>query len=83
MSLVPEVQMNPPFKVYKAASGVGRPYKLWDPVDLESDEEILNLGRDLSLRFKYLPRCFGSSRAFEREWRRRGCKEGRNRTGGR
>lgn len=25
---------------------MGGPYKLWDPVDLESGEEILNLGRD-------------------------------------
>ena len=46
LSLVPGVQMNPLFKVYKTVTGVGRPYKLWDPVDLESDEEILNLGRD-------------------------------------
>lgn len=40
------MQTNQPFKVYKALSGVGKPYKLWDPVDLESDEDILKLERD-------------------------------------
>lgn len=66
--------MNLPFKVYKALSGVGKPYKLWGPVDLESDEDSLKLGRDprvcTSSIFPGVLETHKSSRAFERERRR-------------
>lgn len=62
---------------------MGRPGTLWDPVDQESDEEILKLERDPGV--KHLPRRFGDTQEFYSFWKgveKRGCGEGKSRTGG-